>query len=316
MKKILTILLFSGLVVAKAQSPFAEIYLPEQINLHLDKDYYFTGDHMWYSLYLNNSPRATGSLSIVAYVELRDSRDSILFRQKLKCREGLAHGDWLVPRRLVTGNYKLVAFTLWMKNTPENVFSKNLLIVNPDVVLPRVSETSTNSISPKDVGDNGFLKLFASRPSARPGDRITATLELSDSIGNLLTGNLSVSVRQKNSFTEGRSSTREIEASGSSDFNKEMFISPQAKGTLAPLTSLNDARPYPANIDEAQMKDIMSMGMLRKIVRSYNAEPFYERDLHYNIPANISYQPANYTSLPSLSEFIKELVPQIKIRSE
>ncbi|HEX8059818.1 MAG TPA: hypothetical protein VF473_02735 [Cyclobacteriaceae bacterium] len=321
------IVLFFGLLTVEAQSP-AGIYLPEQISMHLDKDFYFTGDHLWYSLYLNNAPRATGSLSVIAYVELRDSRDSVVFRQKVKCREGLAHGDWLIPGRLLTGNYKITAFTLWAKNLPENIFSKTLLIVNPDIVLPPVSATANNIAAPKDVGGNGLLKLSVSKNSVRPNERITVSFDLSDPGGLPLTGSFSVSVRLKTSFTEGRQAVKEIivsagrpsmdEILGSQPtaraYNKEMFISPETKGTLKPLSNLNGITPYRADIDEHQMKDVLAMGMLKKIIRSYHAEPFYERDLHYNVPSNISYQPASYTALPSLSEFIKEIVPQIKVR--
>ena len=198
MNKILAILFLTVSSLSMGQSKKEEIYLPEYIDVHLDKDFYFIGDRIWYSLYLTNVPLSVSSLSIVAYVELRDSRDSIVFRQKLKCRDGLAHGDWLVSRKLTTGKYKLTAFTSWQRNTPTNIFTRMLLIVNPDIVLPSVVD-SKSPIAPSETA-NGFnlLKISMGKPSVRPGDRVSVSLELADSLSVPLGGNLSASVQRLN----------------------------------------------------------------------------------------------------------------------
>jgi hypothetical protein len=317
MNKILAILFLTISLASTAQTSKDEIYLPETIDLHLDKDFYFTGDRIWYSLYLSNSPRAVNSLSMVAYVELRDSRDSIVFRQKLKCKDGLAHGDWLISRKLTTGKYKLSAFTSWMRNTPGDICQRMLLIVNPDVVLPSIADPKPEIVSSTQANPFNPLQVSTGKSTVRTGERVVVAIELTDSTGNPLSGNVSASVRLKNSFTSTFPSPftyNDVIASSEEKYSKEKFISPPSASTLPPITKLENIKPYPANISDSQMKDVMSMGIMRKIVRSYALEPLYNRDNYYNIPANLSYEPSNYSSLSSLQEFIKEIVPQIKIR--
>jgi len=105
--------------------------MPEHISLHLDRNSYFAGDRIWYALYLNNTPRSASSVSAVVYVELRDARDSVVTRQKVKCREGYGHADMLLSNKLRTGNYSLIAFTLWMKNNGgEEIYRTTIPIIN------------------------------------------------------------------------------------------------------------------------------------------------------------------------------------------
>ena len=104
---------------------------PEYIQLHTDKDIYFSSDDLWYKLYLVNAPYAVRDLSIVAYVEMITMNQQILTRQKLKCTNGLASGRITLPRELPNGMYLIRAFTNWMQNIGDSTFfEKQILILN------------------------------------------------------------------------------------------------------------------------------------------------------------------------------------------
>src|SRR6187402_1847867 len=107
-------------LVKKAQrilNDYNDLYQPEYIDVNTDKEFYFAGERIWYALHLTNEPYSQSSLSNVAYMEIRDKRDSVIIRQKIKCKAGSGHGEILLPKQLPTGYFKLAAYTLWMKNT-------------------------------------------------------------------------------------------------------------------------------------------------------------------------------------------------------
>ena len=106
---------------------------PEYVEITVDKGLYFTGERLWYSLYISDAAYRQTQASAVAYVEIRDGRDTILIRQKIAAKKGLANGDIAIPKSWPSGSYRLVAYTLWMRNSGRITFSeKRINILNPD----------------------------------------------------------------------------------------------------------------------------------------------------------------------------------------
>jgi hypothetical protein len=135
------VLIFCSAIVSYAQNDllktqnkldgFNIYHQPEYADVVLDKDYYFAGDRIWYSLYLSNYANTINELSSIAYVEIRDRYDTILVRQKIRCRDGRAHGDLLIPRKLASGVYKMKVFTRWMMNANSTgMYEQMIPIVN------------------------------------------------------------------------------------------------------------------------------------------------------------------------------------------
>lgn len=70
--------------------------------------------------------------SNVLYVEVVDKYGAALVQQKFNYSEKGASGILFIPRKILTGNYFLRAYTRWMRNYPaEHFFYKTLTIVNP-----------------------------------------------------------------------------------------------------------------------------------------------------------------------------------------
>lgn len=102
----------------------------EKIHLHLDKPYYAIGDDIWFKAYVvqaeNNQP---SNLSKILYVDLINEKDSIEKTLKLPIFLGLAWGEIPLSDSLKEGNYRVRAYTSWMRNFGEDYFFDKIISV-------------------------------------------------------------------------------------------------------------------------------------------------------------------------------------------
>ena len=105
----------------------------ESIFVHFNTSLLFVGEYLYYKLYcINNSTSLFSDLSKVAYIELVGENKNIVFKQKILLENGLGNGDFFIPSEVPSGNYKLIAYTNWMKNEGVNSFFQNdITIINP-----------------------------------------------------------------------------------------------------------------------------------------------------------------------------------------
>ncbi|SMC72435.1 carboxypeptidase-like regulatory domain-containing protein [Pedobacter africanus] len=129
--------------VAKlADPPFDELlkrlqdynkkYPQEKVHLHLDKPYYAIGDDIWFKAYvINTESGAPSNISQALYVELINEKDSIKTQLKQPLSGGISWGDFKLPDTLSEGNYRIRAYTQWMRNAgTEFFFDKTIKIGN------------------------------------------------------------------------------------------------------------------------------------------------------------------------------------------
>ena len=104
----------------------------EKVHLHLDKPYYVIGDDIWFKAYvLDTKTESLSDISKVLYVELISPNDSVAKSLKLPICSGLAWGDFQLTDSLREGNYRLRAYTQWMRNIgPEIFFDKTIAVGN------------------------------------------------------------------------------------------------------------------------------------------------------------------------------------------
>ena len=107
-------------------------YPAEKVYLQFDKPYYAVGDDIWFKAYVTvGAKHQLSALSGNLVVELLDDRDSIKQRIKLPVISGLAWGDFALSDTLQEGNYRIRAYTNWMRNfANEYFFDKEITIVN------------------------------------------------------------------------------------------------------------------------------------------------------------------------------------------
>lgn len=104
----------------------------EKIYLHFDKPYYAVNDTIWFKGYLMLDRRQLSDFSKVLYVEMFSSQDSLVQTLKLPVIDGIALGDiTLSPLNYKQGNYRIRAYTNWMRNAdPDYFFNKTITIGN------------------------------------------------------------------------------------------------------------------------------------------------------------------------------------------
>ena len=96
---------------------FSSRHLSEKVYLHFDKPYYATGDTIYFKAYVTMGERhELSKLSGVLHVDLINTANKINQSIKLQLVNGLAWGDFALPDSLPKGNYRIRAYTQWMRN--------------------------------------------------------------------------------------------------------------------------------------------------------------------------------------------------------
>lgn len=105
----------------------------ESIFLHLDKEYYLSGEFMKFKVYcLEKTMSQPSQLSIVAYVEVLDAENQAHLQTRIELNEGTGYGEFYIPMNLSSGNYLVRAYTRWMRNFGAETFYHSMVqIINP-----------------------------------------------------------------------------------------------------------------------------------------------------------------------------------------
>ena len=120
--------------------------MKEKIFVHTDKDFYVAGEIAWFKLYaVDASSHKPLELSKVAYVELLDSANKHLLQAKIALDNAEGNGSFYLPPTINSGNYKLRAYTNWMKNFGAGYFFEKIItIVNVQkrITLPAIKPSN------------------------------------------------------------------------------------------------------------------------------------------------------------------------------
>jgi hypothetical protein len=104
----------------------------EKVYLHTDRDSYYPGDDIWFKAYLiDASYRLLSNHSNNLHVELISPTSKIIDSRIIKMYEGLGNGDFRLPDTLKSGQYRIRAYTNYMRNFGDQLFfSKDITIIN------------------------------------------------------------------------------------------------------------------------------------------------------------------------------------------
>jgi hypothetical protein len=106
----------------------------EKVYLHLDRSYYSSGDDIWFKAYLFNA--TTNKLSDNSsnlYVEIISPELKIIKRLILRMNNGLGFGDFHLEDSLQSGNYRVRAYTNWMRNFGGLFFLSKVIFIENQV---------------------------------------------------------------------------------------------------------------------------------------------------------------------------------------
>ena len=106
--------------------------LQEKLFVHTDQAVYLTGETMWFKVYcVDGTYHKPLDLSKVAYVELLDAAQRSVLQAKVALNANGGNGTLFLPASLNSGNYRLRAYTNWMKNfSADYFFDKTVTLVN------------------------------------------------------------------------------------------------------------------------------------------------------------------------------------------
>jgi hypothetical protein len=147
-------------------------HLQEKLYVHTDKEFYLSGEICWFKLYLVNA--TTGrpmDLSKAAYLEWLDKDNKPILQAKAGLSKGYGDGSVYLPLALRSGEYKLRAYTNWMKNYGADwFFEKTITVVNArrSAELSAVADTLQYPVAFFPEGGN-----FVENIPCRMGFRIT-----------------------------------------------------------------------------------------------------------------------------------------------
>ena len=174
----------------------------EYIYVHFNSSLLFAGEYLYYKVYcLNSTVNKLSSLSKVAYVELIDENKQQVFRHKITLKAGLGQGDFFISTNLPSGNYKIIAYTQWMKNGGENYFYRDdISILNPYLsnqknITDSINNAAKYSSAKTNIGyDIHYLKLTTNGKVFKNRSKVSVSIE--NSKNTLGYGNYSLSVRK------------------------------------------------------------------------------------------------------------------------
>ena len=138
-------------VVAKLKT-FSADHISEKAYLHFDKPYYAAGDTIYFKAYLTVGERHQPSkLSGILYADLINTNNKIDKSVKLQVTNGVAWGDFALPDSLPKGNYRVRAYTNWMRNDGDGAYFDQTFMVGSSLnnKIPEAGTPHINSVNAK-----------------------------------------------------------------------------------------------------------------------------------------------------------------------
>ncbi len=120
-------------LLSKHQTTVYNSIPQEKIFVHYNTSFLFSGDYFFYKIYnINAQTKELSNLSKIAYLELIGADKNFVFKHKIRLKSGIGQGDFFIPTSVPSGNYKLIAYTQWMKNAGDRYFfQSDISIINP-----------------------------------------------------------------------------------------------------------------------------------------------------------------------------------------
>lgn len=246
----------------------------EKLFVHINSTFLLTGEHFYYKIYsLNSETNKLSYLSKIAYVELISSDKNQIFKHKVRLESGIGQGDFFIPTSVQSGNYKLIAYTQWMRNKTENKFFQNdISIVNPfsedqkkilknnaQIDSLQVLEFNTqqdNFIEATDFNTRELVALELNNKNFKSREKVV--LKLLDKKDSESFGNYSISVRKiapinvPNKLTSTAYFTKFSEENNSTLKNIDSIFLPELRGELlSGKVMFKDSKQWASNVKVA-----------------------------------------------------------------
>lgn len=135
-------------------SNFSKEHITEKAYLHFDKPFYAAGDTIYFKAYVTiGNDHKLSDLSGVLHIDLINTTNKIDQSIKLQITDGVSWGDFALPDSLPKGDYRIRAYTNWMRNDGPGAFFEQAIPVGSVLNnhVPESSTTHSNIDIAKDI---------------------------------------------------------------------------------------------------------------------------------------------------------------------
>lgn len=137
---------------------FLSTHTSEKAYLQFDKPYYAAGDTIYFKAYVTSGElHQLSNLSGVLHADLITPDNKIARSIKLQLLNGLAWGDFFLPDSLPKGNYRVRAYTQWMRNEGDDTFFERILPVGSSEIQKIAENMPAGSRAAEKKADVQFL---------------------------------------------------------------------------------------------------------------------------------------------------------------
>jgi len=128
--------------VAQQLEKYTSNHLPEKLFLHTDKSSYLSNELCWFKIYnVEGVFHTPFDLSKIAYVEILDNNAIPVVQEMASIENGIGHGSIKIPATVKSGEYRIRAYTNWMKNFgTDYFFEKKINLINTQQIQEVVAE--------------------------------------------------------------------------------------------------------------------------------------------------------------------------------
>ena len=198
--------------LADRKASLSYTYPFESVYVHFDKPYYAVGDTIWFKTYLTVQQHISSPISKIVYVELINSRDSLIETLKLPVSNSVANGNIVLGYPdFKEGTYHIRAYTKWMLNFDASYFFKKNIYVgnalNKDLItnisfsgsVTDKAQKVSSTIAYKDNLGKPMVDKKVTWEVISDGERIAKGKETTDANGNInvnFSGSTKVDIRR------------------------------------------------------------------------------------------------------------------------
>ena len=176
----------------------------ETIFIHYNSSFLLTGEKLYFKVYcLNTDTYRASNVSKIAYIKILDEKKQFVYSTKVTLNNGSGFGEYKIPLKLETGNYKLLGYTNWMKRnkTSPSFFQADLTIINPFIDNSnKISNNNSTKRKAENILDkeSDILKITLNKHKYKSREKIQ--LKLSPLLKGKSYGNYSLSVKKIDSI--------------------------------------------------------------------------------------------------------------------
>ena len=221
-----------------AQPTAANPMQQERVFVHINNTMFLTGEYLYYKAYVMNPlKKSYSNTSDIVFVELIAEDLHKVFRHKVRLEQGQGFSDFFIPNSVVSGNYKLLAYTPNMvAGVKKHYFETDLAIINPyqadqSALLSR-TEDGVSTEKAKEVAQLNYqntnmfqpLEIELEKTSFNTRERVVCKLKNNSKEAGLGTYSISVVKKEYNTSPDVVSAT---------NFSSEVIIDSAAKNTFS-----------------------------------------------------------------------------------